>query len=152
MDICATTTPRRWRKKFGSSRMKKMQTSQMRNWLRIKKLFNCGQAIKHRERILFSAYLPSLWRKPSSNVAGFFAATRNRRPVEQQRMKFDLCESQFQRGLRGSSSPNNQAMAGCQRNGAGSGGRGGSVSNVSSSGMAPGYSAAAAVRARTSRV
>ena len=81
----------------------------------------------------------------------FFVATRNRRPVEQQRMEFDLCESQFQRGLRGSSSPNNQAMAGCQRNGAGSGGRGGSVSNVSSSGMAPGYSAAAAVRARTSR-
>ena len=39
-------------------------------------------------------------------------------------------EKQFQRGLRGSSSPNNHAMAGCQRNGAGSGGRGGSVSNV----------------------
>ncbi len=46
--------------------------------------------------------------------------------------------------LRGSSSPNNQAMAGCQRNGAGSGGRGGSVSNVSRSGMAFGYCVAAA--------
>ncbi len=48
--------------------------------------------------------------------------------------------------------PNSHAMAGCQRNGAGSGGRGGSVSNVSSNGTAPGYSAAAAVSARTSRV
>lgn len=57
----------------------------------------------------------------------------------------------FQRALRGSSSPNNHAMAGCQRNGLGSGGRGGSVSNVSSNGRTLGYSAAAADKARTSR-
>jgi hypothetical protein len=50
-----------------------------------------------------------------------------------------------------SSSPSNHAMAGCQRNGLGSGVFGGSVSNVSSKGSAPGYSTAAVASARTSR-
>ena len=52
-----------------------------------------------------------------------------------------LRQSDFQRDLRGGSSPSNHAMTGCQRNGLGRGERGGSVSNVSSNGSAPRYSA-----------